>query len=57
MGCGERDYPVIQIITIKELLEECRKPLLPPLLLPTFQQAERARERGGEQQQLFETGQ
>jgi hypothetical protein len=57
MGCGERDYPVIEIITIKELLEECRKPLLPPLLLPTFQQGERARERGGEQQQLFETGQ
>ena len=38
-----RDYPRIQIITIRELLEEGRKPSLPPLVLPTFQQAQRAR--------------
>jgi DNA modification methylase len=45
----ERDYPKIQIVSIRELLEEGRKPALPPLVLPTFQQAQRERERGGEQ--------
>ncbi len=45
----ERDYPKIQIVSIRELLEEGRKPALPPLVLPTFQQAERVKERGGEQ--------
>ncbi len=50
----ERDYPKIQIVSIRELLEEGRKPALPPLVLPTFQQAERVRERGGEQMTLGE---
>jgi site-specific DNA-methyltransferase (adenine-specific) len=40
-----RDYPRIQILTIRELLEEGRKPSLPPLVLPAFQQAQRARPR------------
>jgi site-specific DNA-methyltransferase (adenine-specific) len=48
----ERDYPKIQILSIRELLEEGRKPALPPLVLPTFQQAERVKERGGEQAEL-----
>ena len=43
------DYPKIQIVSIRELLEEGRKPSLPPLVLATYQRAERARERGGEQ--------
>ncbi|MHB8323646.1 MAG: DNA methyltransferase [Candidatus Dormibacteria bacterium] len=50
----ERDYPKIQIVSIRELLEEGRKPALPPLVLPTFQQAERVKERGGEQMTLGE---
>jgi len=41
----ERDYPRIQILTIRELLEEGRKPTLPPLVLPSYQQAQRARSR------------
>ena len=45
----ERDYPKIQIVSIRELLEEGRTPSLPPLVLPTYQQAERVKERGGEQ--------
>lgn len=45
----ERDYPKLQIVSIRELLEEGRKPDLPPLVLPTYQRAERARETGGEQ--------
>src|SRR5665811_1628463 len=35
-----RDYPSIQIITIRELLEEHRRPDLPLLVLPAYQQAE-----------------
>ncbi len=50
----ERDYPKIQIVSIRELLEEGRKPALPPLVLPTFHQAERVKERAGEQMTLDE---
>jgi DNA modification methylase len=50
----ERDYPKIQILSIRELLEEGRKPALPPLVLPTFQQAERVKERSGQQMTLEE---
>lgn len=38
-----RDYPRIQIITVRELLEEHRKPELPPFVLPTYQKAERVK--------------
>ena len=48
----ERDYPKIQIVSIWELLEEGRKRALPPLVMPTFQQAERVKERWGEQMTL-----
>jgi len=37
----KRDYPKIQIMTIKELLEDRKKPALPPFVMPTYQQAER----------------
>ena len=50
----DTDYPKIQIVSIRELLEEGRKPSLPPLVLATYQRAERARERGGEQMTLDE---
>lgn len=43
----DRDYPKLQILSIRELLEEHRKPALPPLVLPTFQPAERVKARGG----------
>ena len=48
----ERDYPKIQIVSIRDLLDEGRTPALPPLVLPTFQQAERANESGGVQMTL-----
>ena len=50
----ERDYPKIQILSIRDLLERGRKPSLPPLVLPTFQRAQRQRERGGEQMTIDE---
>jgi site-specific DNA-methyltransferase (adenine-specific) len=47
-----RDYPAVQIITIRELLEEGRKPDLPLLVLPAYQRAERVK-RAAEQGELF----
>jgi site-specific DNA-methyltransferase (adenine-specific) len=49
-----RDYPRIQIISIRELLEEGKRPLLPPFVLPTYQQAEKIPGRkAAEQAELF----
>jgi len=49
-----RDYPRIQILTIRELLEEGKKPMLPLLILSPYQQAERiADKKAAEQQELF----
>ncbi len=49
-----RDYPRIQILTIRELLEEHKKPMLPLLILPTYQQAERiSAKKAAEQKELF----
>jgi site-specific DNA-methyltransferase (adenine-specific) len=49
-----RDYPRIQILSIRELLEEQRKPVLPLLLMPTYQQAERISDKkAAEQQEMF----
>jgi hypothetical protein len=43
-----RDYPRVQILTIRELLQGTR-PALPLLVLPTYQQAERVRAAPGQQ--------
>jgi hypothetical protein len=49
-----RDYPRIQILTIRELLEEHKKRMLPLLILPTYQQAERIpSKKAAEQQEMF----
>jgi site-specific DNA-methyltransferase (adenine-specific) len=49
-----RDYPRIQILTIRELLDEHKKPILPLLILPTYQQAERIpAKKAAEQKELF----
>jgi hypothetical protein len=48
-----KDYPRLQILTIRELLEEHRKPDLPLLVLPTYQKAERARAKAAEQSEMF----
>lgn len=49
-----RDYPRLQVLSIRDLLEEGRKPSLPPFVLPTYQQAERVREaRAADQQEMF----
>ena len=48
-----RDYPRIQILTIRELLEEHRRPDLPVLVLPAYQQAERVERKAAEQGELF----
>ena len=48
-----KDYPRLQILTIRELLEEHRKPDLPLLVLPTYQRAERVEKKVAEQGELF----
>jgi DNA modification methylase len=49
-----RDYPRIQILTIRELLEEHKKPMLPLLILSPYQQAERIPDKkAAEQQEMF----
>jgi DNA modification methylase len=48
-----RDYQRIQILTIRELLEEHRRPDLPLLVLPAYQQAERVATKAAEQGELF----
>jgi site-specific DNA-methyltransferase (adenine-specific) len=48
-----RDYQKIQILTIRELLEEHRRPDLPLLVLPSYQRAERVEEQPAEQKALF----
>jgi site-specific DNA-methyltransferase (adenine-specific) len=48
-----RDYPRIQILTIRQLLEESEKPALPLLVLAPFQQAERVDEVAPGQESLF----
>jgi hypothetical protein len=48
-----RDYPRIQIMTIRELREEHRKPDLSVLVLPAYQQAERVAKKAAEQGELF----
>ena len=48
-----RDYPKIQILSIRELLDG-RHPELPPSRQATFQKAQRHRGAVGEQEQLFD---
>jgi DNA modification methylase len=49
-----KDYPRIQILSIRQLLEEHAKPMLPLLLMPTYQQAERIpTKQAAEQKELF----
>jgi site-specific DNA-methyltransferase (adenine-specific) len=49
-----RGYLRIQILTIAELLEEGKKPMLPLLILSPYQQAERiANRKAAEQQEEF----
>ncbi|MGA2514824.1 MAG: DNA methyltransferase [Candidatus Limnocylindrales bacterium] len=48
-----RDYQRIQILTIRELLEKQRRPDLPLLVLPAYQQAERVAKKAAEQGELF----
>jgi site-specific DNA-methyltransferase (adenine-specific) len=47
---SKREYPRVQIFTIRELLDG-RRPSLPLLVLPTYQQAERVEKKAAEQQQ------
>ena len=35
-----KDYPKVQIISIRELLEDGKKPTLPLLVMPAYQQAQ-----------------
>ena len=48
-----RDYPRIQTLIIRELLEEHRRPDLPVLVLPAYQGAERIDKKAAEQGELF----
>ncbi len=47
---SKREYPRVQVFTIRELLDG-RRPSLPLLVLPTYQQAERVEKKAAEQQQ------
>ena len=47
-----RDYSAVQILTVRELLDEGRKPNLPLLVLPAYQQA-RPVKKAAEQAELF----
>ena len=50
----KRDYPRIQILSIRELLEAGKKPQLPPFVMSSYQEAERIpTERAAEQAELF----
>jgi site-specific DNA-methyltransferase (adenine-specific) len=51
-----RDYPKVQILSIRELLEEAKKPQLPPFVLPTFQQAVKYESPAGQQEEMFKGG-
>jgi len=49
-----KDYARIQMLSIRELLEEQRKPDLPPFVLPSFEQAQRVQEAPpADQRKLF----
>lgn len=48
-----RDYPKLQVLSIREMLEEGKKPNLPPFVLPTYQQAQRIQRTDTEQQGMF----
>ena len=49
-----RDYQRIQILSIRELLEEGHKPNLPPFVLPTYQKADKVKAKpDAEQKELF----
>ena len=48
-----RDYPRIQVLSIRELLEEHRKPDLPSFVHAPYQPAERVLPLAAEQQKLF----
>jgi site-specific DNA-methyltransferase (adenine-specific) len=50
---ADRTYPKIQIVTIKDLLDG-KKPQIPLLVMPTYQQAEKEQQSPG-QQELFGT--
>lgn len=49
---SKREYPRVQMFTIRELLDG-RQPTLPLLVLPTYLQAERVEKKAAEQQELF----
>lgn len=51
-----RDYPKLQILSIRELLEEGRKPQLPPFVLPSFPQAVKHEPAAGDQQDFLKGG-
>jgi site-specific DNA-methyltransferase (adenine-specific) len=49
-----RDYPRLQVLSIRDLLEESKKPSLPPFVLPTYQKAEKVKAKpDAEQRELF----
>jgi site-specific DNA-methyltransferase (adenine-specific) len=48
---SDRDYPAVQILTVEELLHG-RRPVLPLLVLPTYQQAPTVK-RAAEQTEMF----
>ena len=49
-----RDYPRVQVLTVRELLDGTRRPELPPAEFTTFKTAEKIKQEGIEQRGLFD---
>ena len=49
-----REYPRVQILTVRELLDGTKRPELPPAEYTTFRRAGKAKEEGPEQKGLFD---
>jgi hypothetical protein len=49
-----KDCAAVQILTVRELLEEGRKPSLPLLVMPAYQRAPKVLTRAAEQPGLFD---
>ena len=49
----DKSYPKLQIITVREIIEEGRMPDLPPLIAEQYRKADRIQKKAGEQGELF----
>ena len=50
---SDRDYPRIQILSVADLLENDKRPILPPLVSAPYQKAAKIGTRQGQQEAMF----